>query len=127
MSEASRRLAEIAEQLKRGEQPEPETVRTLLGWFDTQRRGYAINQIIEKALQQFGLTTQPNFRFAYIDSPVAFVKEVERATAKLEETVAPEEPAESPAEIVCDWKWGNSRPDLSPLVGFPPPTSGSSA
>ena len=87
MSEASRRLTDIAEQFKRGETPEPETVRTLLGWFDTQRRGYAINQIIEKSLQQLGIATQPDFRYAYIDSPIAFVRASEGSKVESEQTV----------------------------------------
>jgi CBS domain-containing protein len=95
MTEATRRLAEIAEQLKRGEKPEPETVRTLLGWFDTQRRGYAINKIIEKSLHQFGITTQPDFRYAYIDSPVTFVRAGEGSKIEPEQIVEADKSADS--------------------------------
>lgn len=90
MSEASRRIREIVEQLERGEKPEPETVRTLLSWFDTQRRGYAINQIIENSLNRHGITTQPDFRFAYIDSPIDFVKTGERSNLDVEPVAEPE-------------------------------------
>jgi CBS domain-containing protein len=102
MSEAARRLEEIAEQLKRGEKPEAETVRTLLSWFGTQRRGYAINQIIEKSLNQLGITTQPDFRFSYIDSPVAFVRAVGRPkeSEQVVETEKPTDPALEPAVTV---------------------------
>lgn len=51
MSEAQRRLGEIAEQLQRGEGPEPETVRTLLSWFDAQRRGHYVTQRVRRALK----------------------------------------------------------------------------
>lgn len=73
MPEADNRLAEIAEDLRQGKQPEPETVRTFLSWFDVQRRGYNVNGIIERALMRHGIKTQPDFRYAYIDSEVSFV------------------------------------------------------
>src|ERR1044072_2611590 len=73
MTEANNRLAEISDELRRGEQPEPETVRTLLGWFDAKRRGFHVNGIIERALEEHSIRTQPDFRFAYIDSKINFV------------------------------------------------------
>jgi len=72
MTEASRRLSEIAEQLKRGEKPEPETVRTLLNWFGAQRRGHYVAQRIKRLLRKNGLTTIPDFQYAYIDSLIGF-------------------------------------------------------
>lgn len=72
MSEGSRRLAEIAEQLKRGEKPEPKTVRTLLSWFGAQRRGHYAAQRVRRLLRKNGLTTRPDFQYAYIDSNVRF-------------------------------------------------------
>lgn len=72
MSEAQRRLSEIAEQLKRGEQPERETVRTLLSWFNAQRRGHYVVQHIRKLLRKNRLITKPDFQYAYIDSTVRF-------------------------------------------------------
>lgn len=72
MTEASRRLAEIAEQLKRGEKPEPETVRTFLSWFGAQRRGHYVAQRVKRLLRKNGLTTIPDFQYAYIDSQVTF-------------------------------------------------------
>jgi CBS domain-containing protein len=74
MTDALNRLAEIADELKRGEQPAPETVRTLLSWFGSQRRGYNVNSIIERALTEHGIKTMPDFRYAYIDSEVNFVR-----------------------------------------------------
>lgn len=73
MTEVRSRLEEIADELRQGKQPEPETVRTLLSWFDAQRRGYHVNGIIDRALEQYGIKTQPNFRYAYIDSEINFV------------------------------------------------------
>jgi CBS domain-containing protein len=73
MTDSHNRLAEIADELRRGEQPAPETVRTLLGWFGAQRRGYNVNGIIERALAEHGVKTLPDFRYAYIDSQINFV------------------------------------------------------
>lgn len=73
MTEVRGRLEEIADELKQGKQPEPETVRTLLNWFGAQRRGYHVNGIIEKALEQHGIRTVPDFHYAYIDSEINFV------------------------------------------------------
>src|SRR5688572_6721288 len=72
MSEATRRLSEIAEQLNRGEKPEPETVRTLLSWFGAQRRGHYVAQTVRKFLRRHRLVTKPDFQYAYIDSDVRF-------------------------------------------------------
>lgn len=72
MAEAQRRLTEISQQLKRGEKPEPETVRTLLSWFDAQRRGHYVTQRVRRALRKHGLITKPDFEYSYIDSPVEF-------------------------------------------------------
>lgn len=73
MNDSHNRLAEIADELRRGEQPAPETVRTLLGWFGSQRRGYNVNGIIERALAEHGIKTVPDFRYAYIDSQINFI------------------------------------------------------
>ncbi len=72
MTEAQRRLSEIAEQLKRGEQPEPESVRTFLSWFGAQRRGHYVAQRVRRLLRKNGLVTKPDFQWAYIDSNVKF-------------------------------------------------------
>ena len=66
------RLGEVAEGLKAGSTSPPETVRTLLSWFDAKRRGYWVVQTIREALDTAGLTTEPDFEAAYIDSPVVF-------------------------------------------------------
>lgn len=83
MSEAHRRLSEIAEQLKRGEKPGPESVRTLLSWFDAQRRGYYVAQRVKRLLRSKGLVTKPDFQYAYIDSTVRFELAPEREVTKI--------------------------------------------
>lgn len=46
------------------------TVRTFLGWFGAQRRGYYITRDVEAALSELGLETEPDFRGAFIDAPI---------------------------------------------------------
>src|SRR5215213_2376125 len=92
MTEERSRLEEIADELKQGKQPEPETVRTLLGWFDAQRRGYNVNSLIERALGRYGIKTLPDFRYAYIDSKINFVPATrESETASSETEILPTE------------------------------------
>lgn len=94
MDEAQRRLSEIAEQLKRGEEPEPETVRTLLGWFDAQRRGHYVTQRIRKFLRRHQLITEPDFEYAYIDSTVKF-----RLSSSVQTVTPQESNSESGSEV----------------------------
>lgn len=66
------RLSEIAEQLKEGKQPSQETVRTFIGWFGAQRRGYWVVRDIRTALRSLGIRTKPDFELAYIDARISF-------------------------------------------------------
>jgi predicted transcriptional regulator len=101
MSEAQRRLNEIAEQLGRGEEPEPETVRTLLSWFDAQRRGHYVTQRVRRALRKYGLLTKPDFEYAYIDSPVEF--QLAPATSTIAPVAIPsEEDVPTPVVVQID-------------------------
>lgn len=61
----------------RGETPHRATVRTLLGWFHSQRRGSFIVSYIRGALRALGISTEPDFNAVWIDSEVAFVPFVE--------------------------------------------------
>jgi predicted transcriptional regulator len=69
------RLKSIREQLDKGETPEPATVKTLLGWFGAQRRGWQVVFTIDEALGYYGLVTVPYFAHEYIYSTVHFRKE----------------------------------------------------
>jgi len=64
-------FAQIAEDLKAGK-PRQATVRTLLSWFDAERRGYWISQKIRDDLKEAGLVTDPDFEIIYMDSEVQF-------------------------------------------------------
>lgn len=72
MSSTPARLQDVAAQLKKGEQPRPETVRSFLGWFNAGRRGYYIVLQIRNALKQEGVRTVPDFESAYIDAQIEF-------------------------------------------------------
>ena len=68
----SDRLAIISEQLKKGVAGPTETVRTLLSWFNSERRGYRVVTTINKALSEYDLLTEPNFESTWIDGAVTF-------------------------------------------------------
>jgi CBS domain-containing protein len=109
MSEAQRRLTEIAEQLKRGEKPEPETVRTLLSWFGAQRRGHYVAQTVRRFLRRHRLVTKPDFQYAYIDSPIRFELEPVSISAVAK---AVEGSMESPSPVI--------RPVVAPIAAVEP-------
>jgi len=66
------RLQSISDALTKGEPQHGETVRTLLSWFDAQRRGPWIVARIRQALEDSNLITAPDFESAYVDSVVEF-------------------------------------------------------
>lgn len=66
-------LAGIAAEVKRSGKARTVSVRTLLGWFGYQRRGAFAVSMIEDALTEAGLTTEPDFRSVWLDAEVALV------------------------------------------------------
>ena len=72
-AECPAQLIHAAEQLKKGEKPSPVTVRTLLSWYRSQRRGSFIVYYIRKELEELGIATDPDFNTVWIDSEVSFV------------------------------------------------------
>lgn len=66
------RLRDVAEQLKKGETPRPETVRSFLGWFNAERRGYYIVLEIKGALKRLKVKTVPDFESAYLGAMIEF-------------------------------------------------------
>src|SRR5205807_8018841 len=73
MSLADEKLKNICEQLKKGVAPPKETIRSFLLWFGFARRGYRVVRWVRHRLDQYGLTTQPDFEYAYIDGYISFV------------------------------------------------------
>jgi predicted transcriptional regulator len=61
-------LAEAADSLKKGSSPRRVPVRTLLSWFNAQRRGVSVIREIRAALRKVGLKSEPDFVGAYLDS-----------------------------------------------------------
>lgn len=74
MSQADEKLSVIAEQLRRGVAPPQETVRSFLLWFDAARRGYRVVRRARRVLRRYGLITNPDFEFTYIDGQISFQK-----------------------------------------------------
>ena len=73
MTNPENRFNEIAAQLRQGEQPSPETVRTILSWFGAQRRSTWIVGRIRNALKRAGLETIPDIWSTYLDGNLRFV------------------------------------------------------
>ena len=69
-------LKEVADKVSQGTE-RSETVRTLLSWFEAERRGYWKVQEIRKALRKVKLKTEPDFEDAWIDAPVVFLGQTE--------------------------------------------------
>src|SRR5437867_5056472 len=67
------RLTAIALVLRSDGEPSVVTVRSFLGWFHAQRRGYWIVREIRGALDQAGIRTDPDFESAFIDAEISFV------------------------------------------------------
>jgi CBS domain-containing protein len=66
------RLKTISAVIEQGGPAPSETVRSLLSWFGAQRRGYLVVAVIQAALDRAGLTTEPDFESAFIDSHIQF-------------------------------------------------------
>src|SRR5260370_32514084 len=67
---------EIAERMQKGSKPR-DSVRTVLKWFEVERRGLRIVRKIRRALKRVKLTTVPDLEGAYIDSQVTFISKEE--------------------------------------------------
>src|ERR1035441_350010 len=62
----------VAQKIRQGEAPEPVTVRSLLGWFNCERRGRFVVQWIRAGLAEAGLVTDPDFDSVWLDAYVSF-------------------------------------------------------
>jgi CBS domain-containing protein len=69
-------LREVAERVQKGNRPRA-SVRTVLKWFEAERRGFRILREVRRALKRAKLNTIPEFEGAYIDSQVTFVSKEE--------------------------------------------------
>ena len=74
------RIFEIVQQLKENKQPRRATVRKVLKWFNSTRRGVNVVAEIEHTLEIAGLRTEPPFAAADIDQPLRFILYSSNAT-----------------------------------------------
>ena len=88
--EYKEKLKEISEQLKQGVKPQSVTARTFIGWFGAQRRSYWNVRFIRIALEEFQLRTEPDFVYAYIDSPISFIHVPKKKAGQVEEEIIPD-------------------------------------
>ena len=72
MSLADDKLQDISGRLTKGVAPPRERVRTFLRWFGAERRGAMVVRYIRSSLNKHGLTTTPDFEYAYIDGSIGF-------------------------------------------------------
>lgn len=72
MSQADQKLENISTQIRKGVVPPSETIRSFLLWFGVSRRGWRVCKQIRSKLRKYGLTTAPDFEYAYIDAPIVF-------------------------------------------------------
>lgn len=79
MTNAGERFTEIAARLRQGDQPSPETVRTVLSWFGAQRRSVWIVERIQSALKSAGLETIPDVWSTYLDGQLRFTLRADSA------------------------------------------------
>jgi hypothetical protein len=99
-------LERIAALLKQGQDSPSVTVRTLLSWFEAQRRSYWNVFFIRRALRDSNLETAPDFESAYIDSYVKFsittAAQAPPPKANLIQTDSVTTEASSPLSIYAD-------------------------
>jgi hypothetical protein len=78
-------LREVANHVNQGGE-RSEAVRTLLSWFEAERRGYWKVQEIRKALRKLRIKTEPDFEDPWIDGTIKFVARPtkEKATPSVE-------------------------------------------
>jgi predicted transcriptional regulator len=68
--EINSRLIEIKAQIEKNKNPQSESIRTILSWFNTKRRGVNVNSLIERAFKKHHLYTTPSFSEPWIDGVV---------------------------------------------------------
>ena len=73
MENTNDKLLEIKSDLEDGSTPTA-TVRELLSWFNSQRRGTNVVSQIRKQFGRIGLDTQPDFEIPHLDVEIQFVE-----------------------------------------------------
>ncbi|WP_440997930.1 CBS domain-containing protein [Arhodomonas sp. SL1] len=112
-------LEEVAHQIQNGVSYHEETVRTLLSWFDHQKRGRWVVARIRNALRHLDLTTVPDFETAFIDGKVRIQKRAEHAR-ELVQTPMSNGSEEAFEEGHRDYEDPVSRVRMLPAANRPP-------
>lgn len=73
MNPLDEKLKAVSGQIMQGVVPPVETVRALLGSYGAARRGVHVVAAIREALSKYGLKTEPDFEFAWIDGEIQYV------------------------------------------------------
>jgi len=64
------RLKELKKQIEKNKKPQSESIRTILSWFDTKRRGVTVISMIERVFTKYHLSTEPSLSEPWIDGVV---------------------------------------------------------
>ena len=72
MEKTPQQLQTAVSQIEGGKTPS-ESVRVFLSWFGAHRRGYWKVKQIRETLASFGLRTDPDFEYAFIDSHISIL------------------------------------------------------
>lgn len=111
-------LREIRQQLEQGVAPTI-SVRKLLSWFHSERRGSRVVSSIHAALRDLELTTTPNFEDAWIDGEIVFSFATPRAIAgdvRPEPAPGATEPTSASPDVPPELPYTS---DPSPSPGLP--------
>lgn len=111
-------LSEIAAEVRKGGKPRTLTVRALLAFFGYQRRGAFGVFMIDQALAEAGLATQPDYHSVWLDSEIALVP----APASPKPTVNAASGEERPIAATFDptYRLGRLRAANNPPVSVSP-------
>jgi hypothetical protein len=99
MPQIPSRFVDIVQQLRENKQPRRATVRSVLKWFNSARRGANVVGEIEKALKLAGLRTEPAFAQAGIDDPLVFLLQSPSNGTLPDASPTIERPKASPAPL----------------------------
>lgn len=110
-------LQRVAQQIKEGGTPEPVTVRTLLGWFGSYRRGRFVVEWIRSGLDAVGLVTVPDFDSVWIDAEIQLKPSPPAQQERAGGQERPEGATEAPAESAQAPFIGGAVPDPTYKVG----------
>jgi 5-methylcytosine-specific restriction endonuclease McrA len=119
MPQIPKRIVEIVDQLKENQKkPRRQTVRTLLKWFEFERRREHVISKVQEALAFAGLTTEPDFSTAGMDDFLTFVLASEAAAHHAPVEAIPTPIAEEPSNV-SDIPAAEASPKDKPLPNGP--------